>query len=155
MKSIIKNWRRFLCEVWDKKTAWDILERAERMGFKGAGGQCAGAAMAMNAVLFSDQAKLIATVNKHLWENENRMVGHVALETPDGAIWDAEGEMEMDDFVEWAMLDIEDPDYNLPNEEAATKVLKIYPTKEQLIKHFNKCDISLGEKIQILKKAAE
>jgi hypothetical protein len=155
----MENWRRFLKESsWsqaDREGAYAILSKAYDAGFVGVGGQCGGAAIAMNDVVFKGRAKIIAAVNKYLWETQNRIAGHVALEMPDGEVWDAEGPLPIEDFKAFGMLDAEDPDYNLPNGQAAEEVVIIRPTEQEIASLFGECDVSLGKKINILKQAAE
>lgn len=120
-----------------------VLRRAREAKLRGFGGECAEAAIAINDVLFNDEGILVAAVNKWLWENEGRMVGHVAVEW-NGAYWDAEGKKEWEDIESWGMLDESDEDYNFGNnpEQNANEVEKIYPSKEELLKYFGGCDLS-------------
>ena len=149
MKPIIENWKIFIKESRDEPgilkgapetqedldTVFDIIVKADLPGFSGA---CAGAAIAINNVLFDGEGKLVAAVNEHLWNKNKRMVGHVAVFFG-GSYWDTEGEKEWEDIESWGMLDPEDPDYNLNTEDEAYKVVRLTPTEEELIEHFGGC----------------
>lgn len=126
-----------------------VLQIANLYGF---GGECAETAIAINDVLFNGEGRIVAAVNKWLWESERRMVGHVAVEYGD-MYWDAEGQKNWEDIESWGMLDEEDPDYDFgddPEEKInrAYEVEKIYPTREDLLESFGGCN--LGEKKKIL-----
>jgi len=117
-----------------------VLEKAGLYGF---GGKCAEAAIAINDVLFNEEGRLVAAVNRWLWEKEGRMVGHVAVEW-NGAYWDAEGKKEWENIESWGMLDERDEDYDFGDnpEQNATDVEKLYPPKEELLEYFGGCDLS-------------
>ena len=145
--------RLTLGEKKEKDTARDIANKKEteehaikvlkRAKLKGFFGKCAEAAIAINDVLFDDEGILVAAVNKWLWENEGRMVGHVAVEWK-GSYWDAEGKKEWERIESWGMLDDSDEDYDFGDnpEQNATDVEKIYPSKERLLEYFGGCDLS-------------
>lgn len=131
-----------------------VLRRAREAKLSGFGGECAEAAIAINDVLFNDEGILVAAVNKWLWENEGRMVGHVAVEW-NGDYWDAEGKKEWENIESWGMLDESDEDYNFGDdpEQNANKVEKIYPSKEELLKYFGGCDLfSLVRALEVADK---
>ena len=135
-----------------------VLRKARENGFTGMKGQCAGAAVAINDILFNGEAKLIAAVNQYAYEELDTTVGHVAvLDEETGKIWDVDGEISKDKLESWGMIDPEDPDYKFPNEEAAYEVKMIWqPAAIQMIlDEFGECDASLGKKREILKMAAE
>jgi hypothetical protein len=116
-----------------------VLVRAKIYGF---GGECAEAAIAINDVLFNEEGRLVAAINKWIWDNEKRIVGHVAVEVGND-YWDANGKKSWEEIESWGMLDENDPDYNLGDnpEENAFAVEKIYPSKEDLIDMFGGCNL--------------
>ena len=113
-----------------------ILKRAELEGF---GGMCAEAAIAMNEVIFGGKGKLVAAVNKKLWE-EGRFLGHVAVEW-EGSYWDADGEKTWDEIESWGMVDENDEDYSFENKDDLYNVERIYPTEEELYDMFGGCNL--------------
>lgn len=138
-----------------------VLRRAREAKFRGFGGECAEVAIAINDVLFNDEGILVAAVNKWLWENEGRMVGHVAVEW-NGAYWDAEGKKEWENIESWGMLDPEDPDYDFGTEdselkvERANDVERVAPSKEELVEYFGGCNLSsLIERLEKADRAVE
>jgi hypothetical protein len=158
MKLLLENWRKYLTEEWsapqtqeDLDIAFQILEKAKIKGFSGT---CAEAAAAINNILFDGEGTLVAAVNKHLWEKDGRMTGHVAVHyKPAGSYWDAEGEKDWEEIESWGMLDPEDPDYGFPNEEAAYEVIRLEPTTEELLERFGSC--SYPEKVRQLLQAKD
>lgn len=124
-----------------------VLRRAREAKLRGFGGECAEVAIAINDVLFNDEGILVAAVNKWLWENEGRMVGHVAVEW-NRSYWDAEGKKEWENIESWGMLDPEDPDYDFGTEdselkvERANEVERVAPSKEELVEYFGGCNLS-------------
>lgn len=142
MKLIIENWNNYLNESKEPNTRLIslLLKKANIYGF---GGECAETAIAINDVLFNGKGKLVAAVNKWLWENEERIVGHVAVEW-NGTYWDSEGQKNWEDIESWGMLDPDDEDYDFGDdrEENAYEVVKIYPNKEELIDLFGGCNLS-------------
>ncbi len=117
-----------------------VLARAKIYGF---GGECAEAAIAINDVLFNEEGRLVAAINKWLWDKEKRIVGHVAVQVGDD-YWDSNGKKSWEEIESWGMLDENDPDYNLGDspEENAFAVEKIYPSSDDLIEMFGGCNLS-------------
>ena len=117
-----------------------VLARAKIYGF---GGECAEAAIAINDVLFNEEGRLVAAINKWLWDKEKRIVGHVAVQVGDD-YWDSNGKKSWEEIESWGMLDENDPDYNLGDspEENAFAVEKIYPSSDDLIEMFGSCNLS-------------
>lgn len=101
----------------------DILQIArERFGFHGDGGCCGAAALAINEVLFDNEAEIVMAINQSILDKEEDFVGHMGVLDQDGVIWDfrtvyvgAEG---IDDFREWGMVGPDDPRYDLTEDEA-------------------------------------
>jgi hypothetical protein len=112
-----------------------VLSRAKMHGFSG---ECAEAAVAINEVLFNREGTIVAAVNKWLYENEERFVGHVAVEW-NGRYWDAEGEKDWEEIESWGMADELDYDFEKP--EQAYEVEKIYPSKDELLEMFGGCNL--------------
>ena len=77
-----------------------VLELAYEFGFKGFGGRCAAAAMAINRVLFQGKGSLVIAVNEALW-SKGRFVGHVVVEYG-GVYWDADAKPKsQSDIDDW------------------------------------------------------
>lgn len=93
----------------------DILTLAKEKGFEGFSGECAEAAIAINQVLFDNEAKLLAALNC-AFEEKNIIIGHFCLSIPDED-WkevciDSDGFPKSDeDILSWGILDELDPDY--------------------------------------------
>jgi hypothetical protein len=147
MKLLLENWNNYIAESQYLNTHQIslILKKANMYGF---GGECAETAIAINDVLFNGKGKIVAAVNKWLWENEERIVGHVAVEW-NGTYWDSEGEKEWEDIESWGMLDPDDEDYDFGDdkEQNAYEVEKIYPDKEELIDLFGGCNLPEKKKL--------
>lgn len=124
-----------------------VLDRAGLYGF---GGECAEAAIAINDVLFNEEGKLVAAVNKWLWENEGRAVGHIAVEW-NGEYWDAKGKKDWVEIESWGMVDESEFDSDLEEEEKAYSVRMIYLSKKDAIQMFGDCN--LKDMIKKLEKA--
>jgi hypothetical protein len=154
-----KDERKFNINEHKKKIearAIAILNKAKQEKRYGFGGECAETAIAINDVLFGDEGVLVAAANKWLWENEGRMVGHVAVEWS-GAYWDAEGKKEWEEIEHWGMLDPEDPDYDFGTEdselkaERANEVERVAPSNAELIEYFGGCNLpDLIKKLEII-----
>jgi hypothetical protein len=117
-----------------------VLDRAKIYGF---GGECAEAAIAINDVLFNEEGVLVAAVNKWIFENEGRAVGHVAVQWGDG-YWDAEGKKDWEEIESWGMVDESDSDFVLGDnpEENAYSVEKIILSREEALQMFSACNLS-------------
>lgn len=117
-----------------------VLVRAKIYGF---GGECAEAAIAINDVLFNKEGRLVAAINKWLWDKEKRIIGHVAVQVGED-YWDSNGKKSWEEIESWGMLDENDPDYDLGDspEENAFAVEKIYPSEEDLIEMFGGCNLN-------------
>lgn len=125
-----------------------VLERASLYGF---GGECAEAAIAINDVLFNEEGRIVAAINKWLWKKEGKIIGHVAVEW-NGSYWDSEGEKDWGGIESWGMLDESDLDYEFEGDkEAPYLVEKIYPSKKELVEMFGGCN--LGSMIKKLERA--
>ena len=102
-----------------------ILARAQGLGLRGAGGECAEVAIAINELWFEGRGELVAVANKYRWR-QGRITGHVGVRVGD-SIWDYEGAFDgeegLEDFMSWGMLALDDPTWNLPSEEAADEVV--------------------------------
>lgn len=131
-----------------------ILGLANTIGFHGTGGCCGAAALAINKLLFNDEGQILIAANKALFERDRRLVGHVGVLDENGVIWDAEqcyeGEEGIDDFIEWGMIDPEDPEYQVTEEESE-KVELIELSNKDARKQFEPCPH--GDQESILKKA--
>lgn len=116
-----------------------VLNRAGLYGF---GGECAEAAIAINDVLFNEEGVLVAAVNKWIFENEGRAVGHVAVQWGDG-YWDAEGKKDWEEIESWGMVDELDSDFDLGDnpEENAYSVEKITLSREEALQMFGGCNL--------------
>jgi len=136
----------------------DAIQVANHLGFHGTGGCCGAAALAINNVLFDGKGKIIVATNNAILERDGNLFGHVGILDKNGIIWDSEREYYyhrqegIDDFKEWAMLDPEDPDYDVTEEEA-NDVSIITLSKEDAEDQFQKCPHADLEKI--LRKAVE
>lgn len=87
-----------------------ILGIARDEGFRGFGGDCWSAALAINAVIFGGKGVYVAGLNAPLF-GKKIAVGHAAVKLR-GACWDADGKpKEIDEIESWGMLDPEDSDY--------------------------------------------
>lgn len=91
-----------------------IIKSAKIDGFSG---RCGMTAIAINKVLFGGNGLYIAGLNTYLMENHDRYVGHISV-LYDNKYWDANGTIYEEDLIAWGMLDHEDPDYDLPSEDA-------------------------------------
>lgn len=93
----------------------NILTLAKEKGFCGFSGECAEAAIAINEVLFNNEAKLLAALNC-AFQEKNIILGHFCLSIPDED-WkeiciDSDGFPKSDeDILSWGMLDESDSDY--------------------------------------------
>lgn len=92
-----------------------ILAAARNMGFQGFGGQCFGAAVAINRILFAGHGEYVLGLNA-AFERHDQLVGHAAVRIDDEVYecvnLDVDGRMKADDEItSWGMLDHEDPDY--------------------------------------------
>lgn len=82
----------------------EILSLAYDHGFKGFRGSCAGAAIAINRVLFKNKGKFVISVNEFLWTKIKRFVGHVVVEF-EGVYWDADARPKsFGDIDDWGDL---------------------------------------------------
>lgn len=80
-------------------------------GLHGFGGECGSVAVAINRVIFRGKGRLVAASNEHvnaLWRQP--FFGHVAV-LYKNRFYDATGEIAEEDFIEWGMVDPEDPAY--------------------------------------------
>ena len=102
----------------------DILQIAKGLGFHGTGGCCGSAALAINEVLFGNQGQIVMALNNTILRRDEDFVGHVGVMDEDDVIWDSEtvyvGREGIEDFMEWGMVDPEDPDYNVTEEQASS-----------------------------------
>lgn len=79
----------------------EILNIALDLGFRGFGGYCSSAAIAINKVLFNYQGVLTIIVNDYLWTKYNRFVGHVVVKFKD-YYWDADARPKLiEDIDDW------------------------------------------------------
>lgn len=93
-----------------------ILTEARSRGFKGFGGECGEAAVAINRVLFAGAGSIVAGLNVALQEH-GRFVGHFAVCIDDKAHGlmhiDCDGSLKNEDEIEsWGMLDPDDLDWH-------------------------------------------
>jgi hypothetical protein len=118
-----------------------ILAEARRLGLHGAGGACGETAIAINELLFDGKGELVAAVNKYRWK-QGYLTGHVGVRVKN-SIWDYEGSFDgpegLEEFMAAGMLDPDDPDWALPNEEAAYEVSLIHVTSEMLRSYLPFC----------------
>ena len=115
---------------------WQILQLAVKNGLQGMGGACGETAIAINDVLFGGKGTYVAAVNEYLF-NQGKLVGHIMLKVGN-EYWDTEQTFDVDDedgiskFESWGMLDESDPDWELPDENAAYGIKIIEVTKDQI-----------------------
>lgn len=116
-----QQWAKDIRTTFDDTWRLRTLAAAQKHGFKGTGGLCGAAAMAINVGLFVDQGQYVAAVNWPMWRR-GHFLGHVAVRDARGVLWDAEGTFEgpdgLEEFRAWGMLDPENPDYKLTEEQA-------------------------------------
>ena len=160
MSKWLKKYKKFLTEKVDILSIKDREQQADaifaalkKASMDAFGGHCGEAAIAINKVLFKDRGKLVAAVNKFMYE-KGHFIGHVAV-LFNGFLWDGEGETNEEDLRAWGMLDPEDLDYieeygDEWTEEAAMEEIIIYPTEKEVTKFFGSC--SLSDKIKQMKK---
>lgn len=92
------------------KEIQDIITLAYNFGFKGFGGQCAAAAMAINKVLFNGHGTITIAVNDALWTKKRHFAGHVVVKF-NNVYWDADGRPKtLSDIDDWGDLS-DDPYY--------------------------------------------
>jgi hypothetical protein len=122
-----------------------IIEIAADEGFVGFGGQCGIAAIAIRRVLFPE-GKVVGAVNRALFEEAGRMIGHFAVEF-EGQYWDADGEAkDWEEIESWGVFDPSDSDYAdialdamiAWDDYAAGTASRIEPSDEKIIKAFGK-----------------
>jgi GNAT superfamily N-acetyltransferase len=126
-----------------------VLNKAELYGF---GGDCGAAAVAINRVLFDGKGSLVAFVNKHLYDTEDRMVGHVVVKWMD-SYWDSEGEKSRIEMESFGSLDRYDSDYSFPKDADETEVEEISLSEEDVLDIFEGCN--LNSMIEMLSSAKE
>lgn len=96
----------------EKLNKKNIAEKIKLLKLFGFAGFCGNAAIQINQKIFNNQGKYVAAVNKFLWRNHNRAVGHVAVEY-NGNFWDSDARPKKQEEIEsWGMLDPEDSDYS-------------------------------------------
>lgn len=83
----------------------------------GFGGNCLAAAIAINRVEFNNEGKIVAAVNRAMWNDRNRFLGHVAVEH-EGKYYDWDFEpKDWEEIESWGMLDEEEYADELTREE--------------------------------------
>lgn len=91
------------------------LFREKFPNLSGFSGDCFAAAYAINKCLLNGQANIIGCVNKAIFQNIGEHIGHVALhcfsDDEGMGFLDIEGFKEPENIESWAMLDIDDIDY--------------------------------------------
>lgn len=93
-----------------QKLIKDIMARANEMGFRGFGGDCYQAAIAINRVLFGGAGEFVAAFNE-FFLSHSRHIGHIAIRH-EGVFWDADGKAKDEDGIRaWGMLDPRDQDW--------------------------------------------
>jgi hypothetical protein len=114
----------------------DILQIArDQFGFHGDGGCCGAAALAINEVLFGNEAEIVMALNQSILDDDEDFVGHVGVLDKEGVIWDfrmvyvgAEG---IEDFRAWGMVGPDDPSYDLTEEEAENAEIYLFDSLDE------------------------
>jgi hypothetical protein len=132
-----------------------ILEAAGAEGFRGFGGDCFGAAVAINRVLFDGKGELVIAVNELFWRH-GRSIGHAAVRYG-GAYWDADARPKPACEIEsWGMLDHGDADYvaaaealgeTLDEESASGVGVFAFDDEEEFLGRFP------GDKVEAMERA--
>lgn len=154
----------------------DVLQRAKEAGFRGFGGGCGWAAIAINRVLLEGKEEMSGAFNAAFWRKD-RAIGHVAV-FHDGAFWDSDATPKsFEDFESWGMLDEHDPDYREQAQELGIKwpapadenvaegeeaeehpayeVLVSRMSEEEILEHFPDNWDVIEDMTEILEKALE
>lgn len=105
-------------DIPEPEVVAEIIAMAGEDGLRGFGGDCAAAAIAINRVVFDGRGRLVAAFNEAFMQ-AGHPVGHVAVETPDGRLWDADArpktltdsDQQGTDLLRWGRLDYDDPHY--------------------------------------------
>ena len=118
-----------------------IKEVLAEANIRGNDAVCGQTAIAINDVLFDNNGKLIAIINKYLWKNFGKMVGRVVIKYNDD-YWDHEGPKS---FEEIATKDIEISD---------VEVFEI--NKKQIKQYFSDCNtIAITKKLELAQRNVE
>lgn len=130
--------------VPDADTIARIIMAARADGFRGFGGACGEAAVAINLVLFDGRAEIVGVFNEAFFDR-GRLLGHVAVRIGD-IYWDADASPKTyDDIAHWGALDPHDLDYAEQageagigwNETAATEVVAVaFDSDREVLEHF-------------------
>ena len=138
-----------------------VLAHAREHGFRGFGGYCGKAAIAINRVLFDSKGKLVGALNKAFLVH-GRAIGHVAVRYQ-GAFWDSDGKRKTIDEVEsWGMLDASDSDYiegaealgfALDDTAADDVEIVMFDNEAEVMQHFDDGDLAHMERVLQAAKA--
>lgn len=117
------------------------VNKIRSLKLHGFAGDCGWAAIQINRKVFDGKGVYVAALN-NFWLERDRWVGHVAVHFGD-RFWDTSGTIREEDFIEWGMLDPEDPDYDVPgwDEDAAYSADIFEVTEEEIRQKFDICTI--------------
>jgi hypothetical protein len=133
---------------------FEVLKRANELGFYGFSGKCGKAAVALNRELFNDEAKIVAILNRYLFVAGIQVYGHVFVDYK-GTFWDAEGKLAKNKAGYWAKLDPNTDEYVFPTKKATQDTITIYPSEGWVMDTFRQEGTSIQVDVLLLREAKD